>query len=163
MNHNILTDRGGFVSWPSTESGDHHLYSTLWFHYCYPLIPGLYIGAASGTGCAAAEILASRGVKVYILDLGPPDDEKWHVGGGIEYVCCDITSWAALRGLFNRVSPSTWFLANAGVSKGPNSFRDSFDEDGFLQERRMLSSMSTHYAKHGQTWLERYKKAHDSW
>jgi NAD(P)-dependent dehydrogenase (short-subunit alcohol dehydrogenase family) len=94
----------------------------------------LLTGGSSGIGLATAQILASRGAKVVILDLNPPsekiDSER------IEYKKCDVTDWNSLRTVFAAVGHIDIAVANAGVSEECDYFEDTYDSDGNLQEPR---------------------------
>ncbi|KAI4154873.1 MAG: hypothetical protein LQ340_001380 [Diploschistes diacapsis] len=94
----------------------------------------LITGGSSGIGYAAALILAGQGAKVHILDLGPPESVPENLSSRIEYHQCDITSWPLLRDIFQRLPRLDLLFANAGVSETVNSFEDTFDEAGLLQE-----------------------------
>jgi NAD(P)-dependent dehydrogenase (short-subunit alcohol dehydrogenase family) len=79
-------------------------------------------------------ILAGQGATVHILDLEPPKTVPQELSSRIEYHQCDITSWASLRDIFQRLARLDFLFANAGVSETVNSFEDTFDEAGLLQE-----------------------------
>lgn len=89
------------------------------------------LGGASGIGLATAKILASRGAKVYILDLNPPDEE---VPAGAQYVQCNITSWPELVAAFKLAGHIDFAVANAGVTEETDYFKDTFDGAGNLLE-----------------------------
>jgi len=91
-------------------------------------------GGSSGIGLAAAKIFASRGAKVKILDLNPPEDESGL--DGIEYTRCDITDWKSLRNVFATMKHIDIAVANAGVSQECDYFEDTFDANGELEEPR---------------------------
>ncbi|MCJ1258245.1 hypothetical protein MMC24_006076 [Lignoscripta atroalba] len=88
-------------------------------------------GASSGIGLAAAEILASKGAKVYMLDLNAPEE---NVPAGAEYIRCNVTSWADLRAIFGRIGHLDIAIANAGISEETDYFMDTFDNANDLIE-----------------------------
>ncbi|KAJ8113161.1 hypothetical protein ONZ43_g5216 [Nemania bipapillata] len=113
----------------------------------------LITGGASGIGLAAARILAFRGAVVHVLDLVPIDNDFdiFEVPGqeepdrnvlgsvpahAIRFHKCDITDWAALRGVFSSVGHIDIAVANAGVSQEADYFADTFDANGDLEEPR---------------------------
>jgi len=91
------------------------------------------LGGAAGIGFATTKVLASRGVKTYMLDLNPPDEEP---PPNAEYVCCNVTSWSELLAAFERAGHVDIAIANAGVSEEANYFKDTFDDDSNLIEPR---------------------------
>lgn len=81
-------------------------------------------GGSSGIGLAAAKIFAKKRATVYILDINPPPMSY----DGIEYLKCDITSWAKLNEAFQYVGDFDIAVSNAGVSEETDYFADTFDE-----------------------------------
>lgn len=84
-------------------------------------------GGASGIGLAAAEILASRGCNVHILDLSPPEVA---VPENIHFTRCDVTSWSSLLAAFKAAGPRIDIaIANAGISEDSDYLADTFSEE----------------------------------
>ncbi|KAK7709759.1 hypothetical protein SLS64_006000 [Diaporthe eres] len=81
-------------------------------------------GGSSGIGLAAARIFANKRATVYILDINPPSTSY----DGIEYLKCDIKSWAKLNEAFLYVGDFDIAVSNAGVSEETDYFADTFDE-----------------------------------
>ncbi|KAJ5408658.1 short chain dehydrogenase/reductase family oxidoreductase [Penicillium cosmopolitanum] len=98
-------------------------------------------GGCSGIGWESAQLLASKGATVYVLDLHPPPSEK-HEGGEqqektlseIYYRACNVTSWSALRAVFDEIPQVDIAIANAGVSEECDYFADSWDAEGKIEE-----------------------------
>lgn len=98
------------------------------------LISGYVKGGASGIGYATAKILASRGAKVFILDLHPPQDDD--VPEAIHYEPCDVTVWTELCNVFLSIGPIDMVFSNAGISEVEPLLVDELpaDENGLLLE-----------------------------
>ena len=75
--------------------------------------------------------MSSKGAKVYILDINPPDEA---IPPNAEFIKCNITSWSDLRSAFEHAKKVDIAVANAGVSEECNYFEDTFDEAGQLLE-----------------------------
>ena len=88
-------------------------------------------GGSSGIGFASAKLLASKGAKVYSLDLTPPEEQ---VPDGVEYTRCDVTSWSDLYAVFKRVQQVDITVANAGITETSDFLADTFDSDDQLLE-----------------------------
>ncbi|KAI4170951.1 MAG: hypothetical protein LQ343_004609 [Gyalolechia ehrenbergii] len=102
-----------------------------------PQLPGrvaVITGGASGIGYATAKILASRGAKVFILDLHPPQDDD--VPEAIHYEPCDVTVWTELCNVFLSIGPIDMVFSNAGISEVEPLLVDELpaDENGLLLE-----------------------------
>lgn len=94
------------------------------------------LGGASGIGLAAAKILAGKGATVHILDINPPtpDELPAALTTAVHFHKCDVSSWVALRAVFEAVGRIDLAFANAGVSEETDYFADTFDAEGQLQE-----------------------------
>lgn len=79
------------------------------------------------------KILASKGAKVYVLDVNPPDEGFL---SNTEFINCNITSWGELCSAFEQVKHVDIAVANAGVSEDGDYFEDTFDDTGKLLEPR---------------------------
>jgi NAD(P)-dependent dehydrogenase (short-subunit alcohol dehydrogenase family) len=90
-------------------------------------------GGASGIGFATVKILASKGAKVYILDVNSPDEALLP---NVEWIECNITSWHELCSAVEQVKRVDIAVANAGVSEDGDYFTDTFDHAGQLLEPR---------------------------
>lgn len=77
------------------------------------------------------KILASKGARVFILDLAPPDES---IPVGATFVQCDTTSWADLKSAYRQAGHVDIAIANAGVSEQQDYFEDRYDEVGELLE-----------------------------
>ncbi|KAG8162672.1 hypothetical protein KVR01_007150 [Diaporthe batatas] len=88
-------------------------------------------GGSSGIGLASAEIMASRGAHVTILDICQPQET---LNMGIQYQKCDISNWAELSAVFSASSPVHIAVANAGQGEDGSYLKDSYDEQGNLLE-----------------------------
>ncbi|KAK7178809.1 cytochrome P450 [Paraphaeosphaeria sporulosa] len=91
---------------------------------------------SSGIGLATAEILASRGAQVHILDINAPDEHACKPRF-FNFISCDIASWQDLKSAFSRIGHVDLVFANAGVSEVTNYFHDTLDSNGDLVEPDM--------------------------
>ncbi|KFA70086.1 Atr7 [Stachybotrys chlorohalonatus IBT 40285] len=92
-----------------------------------PLVPG----GASGIGLAAAKIMLQKGATVYALDRQEPIEAV----PGLKFRRCDVTSWSALREVFDEIQQVHLAFANAGIcDKSPESYYDDVCDNGNLQE-----------------------------
>ncbi|KAK4866743.1 hypothetical protein LT330_007906 [Penicillium expansum] len=95
-------------------------------------------GGSSGIGYAAAQVLASKGATVHILDRNSPkddDDESYRQNPRLIVHKCDVSKWDELRGVFDLIGPVDFVFANAGVSESTNYFADTWDATtGLLEE-----------------------------
>ena len=91
----------------------------------------IIVGGISGIGLAAAKILSSRGVRVFVLDRNTPQTA---LPTGLECIRCDQSSWKDLSAAFKHAQTVDIAIANAGVSEERNYFDDTFDEQGNLLE-----------------------------
>ncbi|KAL2797339.1 hypothetical protein BJX66DRAFT_335240 [Aspergillus keveii] len=96
----------------------------------------LITGAASGIGRAIAEAFASHGAVVILVDVNQEQLDRTvnAIGGHARGFACDVSSWAAQRELFVKVStaigPPTIVCLNAGIDpelamSNPSSSTDS--------------------------------------
>ncbi len=76
--------------------------------------------------------MVQKGATVYVLDR----QEPLETFPGLEFRRCDVTSWDALRDVFDEVGEVHLAFANAGIcDKSPEGFYDDvFDDNGNLQE-----------------------------
>ncbi|KAJ5607123.1 short chain dehydrogenase/reductase family oxidoreductase [Penicillium hordei] len=109
-----------------------------------PLLEGktaIITGGCSGIGWESAQLLASKGATVYVLDLHPPptqenqsNEEEETKASRIHYRPCNVTSWPALRAVFDEIPQVDIAIANAGVSEECDYFVDTWDAEGKLEE-----------------------------
>ena len=71
---------------------------------------------------------------MHILDLSPPDETSSSKITGLEFTACNVTSWDELRRFFDRIGHVDMVFANAGVSEETDYFKDTFDQNGALEE-----------------------------
>ncbi|KAJ3546648.1 hypothetical protein NM208_g1905 [Fusarium decemcellulare] len=88
-------------------------------------------GGSSGIGWATANILASKGARVYLLDRDGPEEP---LPSGIEYIQCDISVWSDMVAALKKIGSLHIAVANAGVSEDAGYLTDSYDENGDLLE-----------------------------
>ncbi|RYP61516.1 hypothetical protein DL770_009770 [Monosporascus sp. CRB-9-2] len=75
------------------------------------------------------------GATVHILDINQPVAEELpSTLTGLHFHQCDVSSWVALRGVFETVGRVDFAFANAGVSEETDYFADTFDAEGKLEE-----------------------------
>jgi NAD(P)-dependent dehydrogenase (short-subunit alcohol dehydrogenase family) len=104
------------------------------------------LGGGSGIGLAAVRLLASKGARVFLLDLSapgpstipPPDERESVLPANATFIQCDITSWAELQAAYREVIRQggriEMAFANAGVSEEGDYFADTLDYSGELVE-----------------------------
>ncbi|KAK4692281.1 hypothetical protein P7C71_g4890, partial [Lecanoromycetidae sp. Uapishka_2] len=93
-------------------------------------------GGASGIGLAAAQLLASKGATVHVLDLSPPHKEDPPSPPNVRFEACNVASWDQLLAAFTKIGHVDIAIANAGVSQECDYFEDTFDENEMLLEPR---------------------------
>lgn len=107
-------------------------------------------GGSSGIGFAAAEILASKGASVHILDRNPPSaTESWPpvtspLSEHITFHKCDITDWKNLRGIFANVGKLDYVFANAGISETEDFLADTVEDTTENGQNGIKLSASDH-------------------
>ena len=91
-------------------------------------------GGSSGIGYATSKILESKGARVFILDLNPPEDTEYNINPHATFLQCNIADWIDLRSKFDQIGHIDLAFGNAGVSEEKDYFADTFDEEGNLNE-----------------------------
>lgn len=91
----------------------------------------LITGAAGGIGGATARIAVGQGAKVVLVDVVDPDRIAANVGdlgGKAEFLQCDTSTLAAVKGLAARVGPIYGLVDCAAICPEEDWLGDNWDE-----------------------------------
>jgi len=92
-------------------------------------------GAAQGIGAATAQLLATQGAQVAVLDRNPPEDTAKQIvaaGGAVRGYVCDVTDRTTVESVFAEIATDLGgphiLVNNAGMTRDDLFFRLSEDD-----------------------------------
>lgn len=78
--------------------------------------------------------MAAKGAKVHVLDVNEPADSEHQEKTNLIMHHCNVTNWTNLRTKFEEIGHVDFAFSNAGISEEVNTFTDSWDAEGHLEE-----------------------------